>query len=158
MAALNPEPADPVEREEQDLPPKSFADALQEGLDDTNGTASDEESTLVDEDAIKESPPRVQHTRKSSEPRSLVEVMDEADGFGDLPSSSPSLRHPKGRLEKEGIRDSYAEAVKTTPPNVNGYSWMNGITHGSGDKTPDTFDGMGEDAQPRSPLVPKDTS
>ena len=153
--ALNPEPADPVEREEHSLPPKSFADALQEGLDDTTGTASDAESTLVDEDAIKESPPRIQHTRKSSEPRSLVEVMDEGDGFGPLLSSSPSLRHPKGRLEEEGIRDSYAEAVKDNPPKVNGYSWTNGVTHGSGDKTPDTFDGVGEDEEPRSPSFRK---
>ena len=43
-AHLNPEPADPQEREEHDLPPKSYADAAQEALEDENG--ADEEHHL----------------------------------------------------------------------------------------------------------------
>ncbi|KAK3641022.1 diacylglycerol O-acyltransferase 1 [Elasticomyces elasticus] len=89
----------------------------------------DDES--VDEDAIKESPPRAVkrnisgslHSRHSSEPRPLGEVMDdfEAEERRNGGAGSPSLRHVKGRLEAKhswerdgGERD--AEVVKEHPP------------------------------------------
>lgn len=153
--ALNPEPADPVERQEQDLPPKSYADALEEDFDDTTATSSNAGSTLIDEDAIKESPPRISHALKSSEPRPLGEIMDEEEGLSPLLTSSPPLRHPKGRLEEKGSRENYAEALKDGLPQLNGHSLVNGVTHGRGDRTPDTFDGVGEDDAPRSPSFRK---
>ena len=149
--ALSPEPADPVEREEHDLPPKSYADAVvKEGGEEVD----DDTSTLIDEDAIKESPPRPLHARKSSEPRPLGEMIDEGGEDGGLspllPSSSPSLRHPKGRLEEKGSRDSYAETLKDGLPNINGYA--NGVKHVNGDRTPETFEAVGVDEEPRSPV------
>ena len=144
--ALNAEAADATQRSETDLPPKSYADAVEEGI---NGT--DTEKRSIDEDAIKESPPRNQHARTSSEPRPLGEVMDEAeDGdLGPLPASSPPLRHPKGRLEEIDNRESYADAVKEGLPNGDGYT--NGVNHITGTSTPETFDGVGEDEEPRTP-------
>ena len=131
--ALNPEPADPVERAEHDLPEKSYADAV---LDDPEQSGDH----AIDEDAIKETPPRTQHARQSSEPRPLGEVIDEVDHS----PGSPTLRHPKGRLEEKDSRESYAETVKNSSPELaNG--GMNG-TH-----TPEMFDGVGEDETPRSP-------
>ncbi|KAK4888843.1 diacylglycerol O-acyltransferase 1 [Elasticomyces elasticus] len=87
----------------------------------------DDES--VDEDAIKESPPRAVkrnisgslHSRHSSEPRPLGEVMDdfEAEERRNGGAGSPSLRHVKGRLESKGSwerEESYAEVVKEGAP------------------------------------------
>ncbi|KAK3060436.1 diacylglycerol O-acyltransferase 1, partial [Teratosphaeriaceae sp. CCFEE 6253] len=77
----------------------------------------------VDEDSIKETPPRsnsARHRRQgSSEPRPLGEVMDEADEFDRRSAGSPSLRHVRGRLEEEDSweredkspRESYVDAV-----------------------------------------------
>ena len=140
--ALNAEPADPIERYGLHLPFKSYADAVEEGLKH-NGSDEDAEST-IDESIIKESPPRLPHLRNGSvnEPRALGEVIDEAEA--NRRPTSPTLRHPKGRLEQRESRESYADMVKETPSRVNGHA--NG-----GDITPETFDGMGEDEEPRSP-------
>lgn len=145
--SLNAQPADAVEREESALPPKSYADAVEQPAEEASGA-----SGLIDEDAIKESPPRPLHHRQSSEPRPFGEVMDEADDRSPSPllSSSPSLRHPKGRLEEKYSRETYAEAAKDGLPKLNGYA--NGIKHINGDKTPESFEAVGMDEEPRSPV------
>lgn len=127
---------------------------------------------------VKESPPRL-HSRNSSEPRPLGEVIDEP-----VPGS-PALRHPKGRLESSSSRESYAGAVKDHSPSPNGLPngdgigmpvKINGASHkrnasngsvirngnGNGEsngglgedgrKTPEQFDGVGKDEEPRSPI------
>lgn len=140
VMALNPEPADPVERAEHELPEKSYVDAVLEDPEESGDHA-------IDENAIKETPPRKQHARGNSEPRPLGEVIDEAEQS----PGSPTLRHPKGRLEEKDSRESYAEAVKAPALNLaNGHAHANGGVNGS--KTPDTFAGVGEDETPRSPV------
>lgn len=140
IMALNPEPADPVERAEHHLPAKSFADAVLEDPEQSGDHP-------IDEDAIKETPPRIPNARQNSEPRPLGEVIDEADQS----PGSPTLRHPKGRLEAKDSRESYAEAVKQPSFDLsNGHAHSNGGING--DRTPETFDGVGEDEKPRSPI------
>lgn len=116
----------------------------------------------VDERAVKETPPRARHTRQSSEPRPIGEVIDE----NEMRTGSPSLRHPKGRIEERNSRESWAEVVKGQLPGednavVSGngvpptsYSLAsNGIALGhAGDKTPETLEGTGEAESPRSPV------
>ncbi|KAK3712560.1 diacylglycerol O-acyltransferase 1 [Vermiconidia calcicola] len=156
-ATLNAEPADPNERIEHALPPKSYADAVEE---DPRPEVEDDEKTLIDEDAIKESPPRPQTMRNSSELRAFGEVMDEVEAKethgspGSRRAPSPGvLRHPKGRLEEEidlGTRKSSAVgAVKAGL-----WEGVNGNANGAanGDKTPETLEGVGEDEEPRTPV------
>lgn len=152
--SLNAEPADPVERQENGLPPKSFAEAAEEALE------ADEPP--INEDAIKESPPRPTHARNTSEPRPLGEVIDDMER---TPSpGSPALRHPKGRLENKstsgsGSQESYAGVVASANgelPNGDGHGMplpnlRNGIRHVNGNKTPEQLEGAGEDDTPRSP-------
>ena len=155
MSLLNAEPSSPSARQEQHLPPKSYADALNE---DEEADPIDAEDPILDESAIKETPPRPVHSRSGSgEPRAFGEVIDEIPTPG-----SPSLRHPKGRLEK---KDTYAGAVKEQSPtpsslsNGDGYGLpvkeivRNNRTNGtSHDDISTTFDGVGEDEAPRSPI------
>lgn len=146
--ALNAEPADPL---------KSYADAAAPEEDPI-----DADTSIFDESAIKETPPRPRSSRSASgEPRAFGEVLDEA-----LPSpGSPSLRHPKGRLEAKSNRDSYASATKENSPAP--YALPNGDgrglpvketvrnciigTNSTRETSRDTFDGAGEDEAPRSP-------
>ena len=144
--ALNPEPADPTERAAEHLPPKSFADAVQED-------PIESEAGPIDEAAIKETPPRVRHGRENSEPRPLGEVMDE----GDQSPGSPTLRHVKGRLEEKDSRETYADAVRSSSVDANDttnglHETPNGVHHTNGAKTPETLEGMGEDETPKSPI------
>ena len=139
--SLNAEPADPEERAEHDLPPKSYAEAAEEAL-----TQEDEP---IDEDAIKEPTPKTNRTRGTSSPRPLGEVMDEAENSP--PLGSPQLRHPRGRLENKDNEESYADVVKH-PPGTNGMINGNGTNHVKRDRTPDTFQGVGSDDGPRSPV------
>lgn len=154
--SLNPEPANPVERVEHDLSPKSYAQAVEEAID--------ADDAPIDEDAIKESPPRSGHARNSSEPRPLGEVIDEVE-HAQAPGS-PALRHPKGRLENKASHESYASIVKDHEPSANDLpngdgngmpvpqlpNVRNGVKRINGDVTPDHFVGMGEDETPRSPI------
>ncbi|SMQ52650.1 unnamed protein product [Zymoseptoria tritici ST99CH_1A5] len=152
--SLNPEP-DPTEREDQHLPPKSYAEAAEEALN--------AEDNPIDEDSIKESPPR-HHMRNGSGPRALGEILEEP------PPGSPALRHPKGRIESKEYLETYAEAVKDHPPSSS-EALPNGDGSGmpirtnelpsegtpggnqrNGTVTPETFDGMGIDEEPRSPI------
>ncbi|KAK5173590.1 diacylglycerol O-acyltransferase 1 [Saxophila tyrrhenica] len=147
--ALNAEPADPIARDEKDLPPKSYADALEQNDDDYDG----EGDTLIDEDSIKESPPRPTHNRQSSEPRPLGEMIDEADEARTL-TSSPSLRHTKGRLEEVDNRETYADAVKEGLPEANGNGDATSEQkHTEGNKTPEVFESTGKDEVPRTPTL-----
>jgi len=156
IMSLDFDPTDPGERREQHLPPKSYADAAEEGLERT-------ENGEIDEDAIKESPPRrsLQHARQvSQEPRPFGEVMDEVER-GSVPSS-PTLRHPRGMEGNEtwdgdSRPQSYASAVTEMPAAPMSPGIVNG--HGSGHDTSnpvgangETFAGVGEDESPRSPL------
>jgi len=108
--SLSVEQAGPKTRAVVHLPPKSYANEVEEALN--------QDDPPVDESLIKESPPRPKHARQDSEPRPLGEVFEEAS----RPSSpsSPRLRHPRGRIESKGSRDSWASAVKEAAPSVNG--------------------------------------
>ncbi|EMC91065.1 hypothetical protein BAUCODRAFT_39186 [Baudoinia panamericana UAMH 10762] len=120
-----------------------------------------------DEDSIKETPPRPNHQRQTSEPRPLGEVMDEVERTG-----SPSLRHPKGRLE--GKAGGFLQGIQMTPqeslsldgvdeakqngvphsPSLAAYTNGNGVAarHALGTEAPDTYEAIGEDESPRSPV------
>ncbi|KAK3677519.1 diacylglycerol O-acyltransferase 1 [Recurvomyces mirabilis] len=110
IMSLNPEPADPQTREDEGLEAKSYADAA---VEPNTPTSIKKFGNEIDEDSIKESPPRSSsrqssllglngppgHVRQTSEPRPLGEMMDEVERAG---SASPGLRHVKGRLEERG--------------------------------------------------------
>lgn len=175
LDTIQADPADPDLREKLGLEAKSYAEAAEEAL-----TREDEE---VDEDLIKESPPRPGpiHLRNASEPRPLGEIMDEIERSP--PPGSPLLRHPRGRLENKDSRESYADIAKQSPSPAN--SKTNGSANGSHSPAPaddatdakingngaahvngngvargvvdsptlgtETFDGVGEDQEPRTP-------
>ncbi|KAK5122397.1 hypothetical protein LTR85_003981 [Meristemomyces frigidus] len=174
--SLNFEPADPSERSENGLPAKSYADAAEEALTGRNGNGNGTVSQ-IDEDSIKESPPRPNHQRNTSEPRPLGEMMDEEEARSSPGSPSLSLRHPRGRLENKASRESYLGVVTDHEPaaensvvNGTGVPLMpldmmpngGGVKHTNGDKTkgdrtngdrtPETLEGRGEDESPRSPI------
>lgn len=164
--ALTAEPADPLERSQHHLPPKSYADAAEEAL-------SLEDDQYINEATIKETPPRPQHIRHTSEPRPLGEVMDEIERSSR--PNSPLLRHPRGRLENQQSHESWSDIAKSspspagnrqasataganggTPKRVDG-AYGNGNNHANGAKKEkntsraETFDGVGEDQEPRTP-------
>ena len=147
--AFTPSPPDTLSSTEAHPPPKSYADAdADTPTDNANSDNLSESSTAIDEEAIKETPPRPQHARTTSEPRPFGEVMDEAErDEASSPSQremsrSPTLRHPKGRLEETESWEK-AEVV-----GMDGSGLTNGV---DGDGTPDAFDGVGEDEAVRSP-------
>ncbi|KAK3701054.1 diacylglycerol O-acyltransferase 1 [Vermiconidia calcicola] len=156
-ATLNAEPTDPLQRKEHGLPPKSYADAVEE-----EEAQDDDEKTLIDEDAIKESPPRPQTMRNSSELRNFGEVMDEVEaeearGSPGVRTPSPGvLRHPKGRLEeKEKIDLGTRESSDVGTVKAGLWEGINGDANGgtaNGDETPETLEGVGEDEEPRTPV------
>ncbi|KAK3070480.1 diacylglycerol O-acyltransferase 1, partial [Teratosphaeriaceae sp. CCFEE 6253] len=132
IMSLDLEIADAIARQEQLTPTMgSFPLPPEDGL-----MAAGDES--VDEDSIKETPPRsnsARHRRQgSSEPRPLGEVMDEADEFDRRSAGSPSLRHVRGRLEEEDSweredrspRESYVDAVTEHFP-AEDHDAVNGI-------------------------------
>lgn len=131
MAALNPEPADPNDRQSHHLPPKSYADAVEEG---TNGHGP------IDEDSIKETPPRV-HTRQGSEPRveprSLGEILTESEER--LHHMSTPTKAPRQPVPGKSYADAAVE-------NLDGTSSRNGLdAHG------EQYIGEGMAESPRSP-------
>lgn len=158
--ALNPEPADPTERRENELPPKSYAAAAVEPIPESFG----ESLAAIDEESIKETPPRPNHPRTSSEPRPFGEIIDE--GFEEpssptssIRTSSPTLRHPKGRLEEKSSWENapYAAAVKDGVPDsiddhTNGVNGHKDEEATNGTKTPEVLEGAGQDEAPRSPI------
>ncbi|KAF2717179.1 DAGAT-domain-containing protein [Polychaeton citri CBS 116435] len=179
--ALTPEPADPNERAHEGLPQKSYADAANHTkTPHSSHEIIDDES--VNEDAIKESPPRKapgigRLSHSGSEPRPLGEVMDDIER--ESQSSSPTLRHPRGRLEERNGNGSddngetYADAIRQSP-NPEGKDalqsqppglWLaqkrkadeeveigGPVKQNGGSKTPEAYAGVGIDSTPRSPI------
>ncbi|KAK1075929.1 diacylglycerol O-acyltransferase 1 [Friedmanniomyces endolithicus] len=104
IMSLDLEVADAIQRQEQSGSPRTSRMIPEDIL-----MAAGDES--VDEDAIKESPPRgpnrsgsgrSRHSRQSSEPRPLGEMMDEVEEAERLAGAgSPSLRHVRGKLEEQ---------------------------------------------------------
>jgi len=166
--ALNAEPAEAVERQENHLPPKSYADAAEEALDQDGNESMDEAAI----NSIKETPPRKQHARIPSEsrpstevyePRPLGEVMEEEEHERYLPSpGSPPLRHVSGRLEQNAARETYADAVKEpepVTPRANGarngapvFGNGGGVKVSTDDNAMESYSGVGSDESPRSPV------
>lgn len=132
---LNPEPADPEDRQAQHLPPKSYADAAEEGLNGHGG---------IDEDSIKETPPRQTHARKGSEPRPLGEMLAESDEHLPLPSTPTPI--PRKPVPNKSFADAAAEP---TPPTSNETD-----TRGRQDRETEhhEYTGQGLDASPKSPI------
>lgn len=131
--SLNTEPADPAERKQHHLPPKSYADAAEQGLD-SDGS--------IDEDSIKESPPRM-HARNNSEPRPLGEVLDESDEHLPQPASPVPAR-----LRRPVPGKSYADAASDGSPTSTGSGTY---LRYSADGTGEQYEGQGMDEAPRSP-------
>lgn len=108
--ALNPEPADPADRRAAHLPPKSYAAAAEENLDGHGE---------IDEDSIKETPPRSRHSRESSEPRALGEILDESEEhIPHIVTPRPTRKPVPGK--------SYADAAA---PDTNGSNGTYEQTH-----------------------------
>lgn len=166
--SLNPEPADPQERQEQHLPPKAYADAvLQDPFEpephnnghrfgDGHAETTPIHDADIDEDSIKESPPRL-HPRTGSEPRALDEVLDEpttpvrSRGNG-VADSSDSIG---GNLAPDPDK-SYAAAAAE---NINGtylqYDVVTNSAAAAAAATTDEYSGQGMDESPRVPIVRK---
>ncbi|PNS17674.1 Diacylglycerol O-acyltransferase 2B [Sphaceloma murrayae] len=109
MPALSSEPADPEIRQAKHLPPKSYADAVDSNDGYPSPTSS---SSDIDEDLIKESPPR--SSSDASAPRPLGEILDEDE---EQHSPRPNTPSPLPRKPVPGL--SYADAAN---PAVNGHS------------------------------------
>ena len=123
--ALNPEPADPVDRQAYHLPPKSYADAAEEGLDGHPRRSIDDL-----EDAIKESPPH-RHSRQGSEPRALAEVLTESEEHLPLPAT-PS-RIPRKPLPDKSYADAVTEDTSGAVPSTPKDRYESEIEHYSGE-------------------------
>ncbi|KEQ77806.1 diacylglycerol O-acyltransferas-like protein 2B [Aureobasidium namibiae CBS 147.97] len=108
--SLNAEPADPQERQEHHLPPKSFADAAHEALDQ-NGHDS------INEESIKETPPTRKLSRKGSiEPRPLQEMLDEEEKQPSLPSTPIQPRRTRSTKQQEKSWADMAEDGRSESP------------------------------------------
>lgn len=138
MAALNPEPADPQDRQAHHLAPKSYADAAEEGL---NGHSH------FNEDDIKETPPRSrvrQGSEPRSEPRPLGEILTESE------ERVNQLATPSRVSRKPVASKSYADAAIEHPPNGAHLKHdLDGIHDLDGRGEQYTGEGMAE--SPRSP-------
>ncbi|KEQ95635.1 hypothetical protein AUEXF2481DRAFT_679142 [Aureobasidium subglaciale EXF-2481] len=140
--SLNAEPADAQERQEQHLPPKSFADAAHEALEEPeqNGQGS------INEDSIKETPPTRKLVRKGSiEPRPLQEMLDEEERQPSLPSTPVQPRRTRSKKDSKSWADMAEEGIDTkSHPVIDLHS---GETKGDGEE----FTGEGHNEAPRSP-------
>lgn len=147
--SLNPEPADPQERQEHRLPPKSYADAAEEALE-TNGQDGDS----FNEDSIKESPPMRRLVRKGSiEPRPLGEMLDEEEAQPSLPSTPVQPRRSRSKKEGKSYADAAEEGVNTDAHPI--IDLHEGDGEGNNEKgngnNGGEFTGEGQDASPKSP-------
>ena len=145
--SLNPEPADPVERSQHHLPPKSFAEVVVDYRPTTpksNGHHNGEYNNgePINEDVIKETPPRPQHNREGSEPRPLAEVLE--GEAASLPSTPVRARSMKTSSRPEPDK-SYADAAAE---NTNNDTKQEIIASGA-----DEYSGQGMDESPRTPIV-----
>ncbi|KAF4555245.1 Diacylglycerol acyltransferase-like protein [Elsinoe fawcettii] len=138
MPALYSEPADPQVREAKHLPPKSYADAVDTGYPSPDHSGSD-----IDEDLIKESPPR--SSSDASAPRPLAEVLDE-DELQNSPR--PVTPTPLQRKPVPGL--SYADAAASNPA-TNGHGHSRKSSNHSIEIEADRRS-TNADGSPRSPL------
>lgn len=142
--SLNPEPANPSERREHHLPPKSYVDALEEYAPSGN---------FIDEDSIKETPPRL-HMRQGSEPRPLGEVLDEDDARSlhqspDDASSLYSLPSTPVRVNRKPIAGkSFADAAAEGTSATNGGTYLRYDMHDDAEH----YTGAGMDESPRGSI------
>jgi 2-acylglycerol O-acyltransferase 2 len=141
--SLNAEPADPQERQEHHLPPKSFADAAHEAIDH-NG------HDPINEDSIKETPPTRKLSRKGSiEPRPLQEMLDEEEKQPSLPSTPVQPRRTRSTKQQEkSWADMAEEGVNTAAhPIIDLHAGEGHEAHADGEE----FTGQGRNESPRSP-------
>jgi 2-acylglycerol O-acyltransferase 2 len=141
--SLNFEPADPQERQEHHLPPKSFADAAHEALDQ-NGHDS------INEESIKETPPTRKLSRKGSmEPRPLQEMLDEEEKHPSLPSTPVQPRRTRSTKQQEKSWADMAEQGVNTAvhPIIDLHAGEGHEAHADGEE----FTGQGRSESPRSP-------
>ncbi|GAB7349543.1 hypothetical protein MBLNU459_g0244t1 [Dothideomycetes sp. NU459] len=138
--SLNPEPADPGERQDHHLPPKSYADAVEQEIPPTPVSFGN----FIDEDSIKESPPRL-HTRQGSEPRPLGEMLDESESQSHQNGDHMSLPSTPVRIGRKPVpgksfADAAAEGTNGTHPKFD--------MHDDAEQ----YTGAGMDESPRSPI------
>ncbi|KAG9515713.1 diacylglycerol O-acyltransferase 2A, partial [Aureobasidium melanogenum] len=140
--SLNAEPADPQERQEHHLPPKSFADAAHEALEQ-NGQDS------IDEELIKETPPTRKLSRKGSiEPRPLQEMLDEEEKQPSLPSTPVQPRRTRSQKQEKSWADMAEEGVNTDAhPVIDLHPGEGHEPHANGEE----FTGQGHNESPKSP-------
>ena len=141
--SLNAEPADPQQRQEHHLPPKSFADAAHEAIDQ-NGADS------INEESIKETPPTRKLSRKGSiEPRPLQEMLDEEEKQPSLPSTPIQPRRTRSTKQQEkSWADMAEEGVNTAKhPVIDLHAGEGHEAHENGEE----FTGQGRNESPKSP-------
>lgn len=178
--ALNPEPALPEEREAQNLPPKSYAEAAEEGLPKTNGINGAEEQD--DKHSITPGPlnpePALPEEREAQNlpPKSYAEAVEEGspkvdgvDGTNDenqrSQSATPLNTEPARPEEREAqnlLPKSYAEAADPTVNGVNhsktrvAQNVTNILTNGKiripSRESPEEYEGAGQDGSPKTPV------
>jgi len=136
MAPLNPEPADPSERQAHHLPPKSYAEAAEEGFPN--------DERYIDEDAIKETPPRNER-RSLSEPRAYGEFLDDQQSQDQLPSTPT-------RVQRKPVPDrSYADAAAEHLTKPHARFNLDGKVDQEPESEPQELTGQGSAESPRSP-------
>lgn len=140
MAALNAEPADPSDRKAHHLPPKSYADAAEEGLQDKPIPYH----TYIDEESIKETPPNHRQERPErrslSEPRAFGEVLDEHDANNAHHEPATPTRMPRKPVPGKSYADAAHEHLDNSHPIFHVESELQELS------------GEGIDASPRSPI------
>lgn len=138
--ALNFDPADPQERQDQNLPPKSYADAAEEALE-ANGSP-------FNEDTIKETPPRRIARKGSIGPRPLGEVLDEEESQPSLPTTPVQSRHSQSKSFGKSWADVAEEGVK---PDAHAVIDLHPDEDDNG-RDVGEFTGEGLDEAPKSPV------
>lgn len=143
--SLNPEPADPQERQESHLPPKSFADAAHEALGEHEQNGGDS----FNEESIKETPPTRKLSRKGSiEPRPLQEMLDEEERQPSLPSTPIQPRRTRSQKEKKQEK-SWADMAEEGV-NTNAHPVID-LHAGEANGDSQEFTGEGRNDSPKSP-------
>ncbi|THW67940.1 diacylglycerol O-acyltransferase 2A [Aureobasidium pullulans] len=143
--SLNPEPADPQERQESHLPPKSFADAAHEALGEHEQNGGDS----FNEESIKETPPTRKLSRKGSiEPRPLQEMLDEEERQPSLPSTPIQPRRTRSQKEQKQEK-SWADMAEEGV-NTNAHPVID-LHAGEANGDSQEFTGEGRNDSPKSP-------
>lgn len=103
MESFNPAFADPIDHQAHHLPPKSYAEAAEEGFLNS--------PQFIDEDSIKETPPRNER-RSLSEPRAYGEFLDQEQEHNQQPSTPTRIQRKP--IPGKSYADAAAEDL-TTP-------------------------------------------